>query len=72
MEESIVLYNSEPHHLVSSLNGALEGLALQSKAQMNFLFQDIETAIKIKPRRNLENVTQGHNRREQVRRFDLN
>ena len=34
VEEPNILYNSDPHHLVSSLIGTLEGLALQSKAQM--------------------------------------
>ena len=36
VEEQIFLYNSDPHHFVSSFIGTPEGLASQSKAQMNF------------------------------------
>ena len=66
VEEPIFLYNSDPHHLVSSFIGTLEGLALQSKAQMKLLFLDIETTIKIKLGSILEKLTQRHNRREQA------
>ena len=66
VEESISLYKSDPHHLVSSFIGTLEGLVSQSKAQMNFLFLDIETTINIKLGSILEKVTQRHNRREQA------
>ena len=45
VEEPVFLYNSDPHHLVSSFNGTLEGLALQSKTQMRLLLLDIETTI---------------------------
>ena len=69
VEEPIFLYNSDPHHLVSSFIGTLEGLESQSKAQMKLLFPDIETIIKIKLRSILEKLTQRHNRREQA---DLN
>ena len=69
VEEPIFLYNSDPHHLVSSFIGTLEGLASQSKAQMKLLFLDIETTIKIKLGSILEKLTQRHNRREQA---DLN
>ena len=72
VEEPIFLYNSDPHHLFSSLIGKLEGLALQSKTQMKLLFFDIETTPKIKLGSILEKLTQRNNRREQVRRFDLN
>ena len=68
-EEPIFLYNSDPHHLVSSFIGTLEGLASQSKAQMKLLFLDIETTIKIKLGSILEKLTRRHNRREQA---DLN
>ena len=57
VEEPIFLYNSDPHHLVSSFIGTLEGLALQSKAQMRLLFPDIETIIKIKLDSILEKLT---------------
>ena len=46
VEEPFFLYNSDPHHIVSSFNGKLEGLAMQGKARMKFL--DIEKTIKIK------------------------
>ena len=65
-EEPIFLYNSDPHHLVSSFIGTLEGLALQSKAQMKLLFLDIETKMKIMLGMILEKLTQRHNRREQA------
>ena len=64
VEEPIFLYNSDPHHLVSSFFGTLEGLASQSKAQKELLFLDIETTIKIKLGSILEKLTQRHNRRE--------
>ena len=67
MGEPIFLYNSDPHHLVSSFIGILEGLASQSKAQMKILLLDIQTTIRIRPGRILENLTQRHNRREHAR-----
>ena len=69
VEEPISLHNSDPHHLVSSFIGTLEGLASQSKAQMELLFLDIETTNKIGLGSILEKLTQRHNRREQA---DLN
>ena len=48
LEEPFFLHNSDPHHLVSSFTGTLDGLTSQSKAQMKLLFFDIETTIKIK------------------------
>ena len=48
VEEPNFLYNSDPHHIVSSFIGTLEGLASQSKAQMKLLIPDIETTIRIK------------------------
>ena len=68
--EPSFLYNSDPHHLVSSFIGTLEGLASQSKAQMKLLFSDIETTIKIKLGSILEKLTQCHNRQESAR-FDI-
>ena len=62
----IVLCNSDPHHLVTSFIGALENLALQSKAIMKNLFFDIGTTIKIKLCSILEKLTQRHNQREQA------
>ena len=66
LKEPIFLYNSDPHHLVTSFIGALENLALQSKAKMKNLFFDIETTINIKLGSILEKLTQRHNRREQA------
>ena len=66
VEEPIFLNSSDPHHLVSSFIGTLEGLASQSKAQMKLLFLDIETTIKIKLGSILEKLAQRHNRREQA------
>ena len=45
VKEPIFLCNSDPHHLVTSFIGALENLALQSKALVKNLFFDIETTI---------------------------
>ena len=70
VEEPIFLYNSDPHHLVSSFIGELEGLASQSKAQVKLLFFDIETTIKIKVGSILKKLTQLQNRRESAR-FDM-
>ena len=69
-EESIFLYNSDPHHLVLSFIGALEGLASQSKAKMKLIFLDVETTIKIKLGSTLDKFSQRHNRREPAR-FDM-
>ena len=62
VEEPTFLYNSDPHHLVSSFIGTLEGLALQSKAQVKLLFLYNEATIKIKLSRILEKLSQRHNR----------
>ena len=70
VEEPIFLHNSDPHHLISSFIGTLDGLASQNKAQINLLFLDIETTIKIKLGNNFEKLTQRHSRREQAR-FDM-
>ena len=66
VKEPFFLCNSDPHHLVTSFIGALENLALQSKAKMKKLFFDIETTIKIKLGSILEKLTQRHNRKEQA------
>ena len=66
MKEPIFLCNSDPRHLVTSFIGALENLALQSKAVMKNLFFDIETTINIKLGNILEKLTQRDNRREQA------
>ena len=66
LKEPIFVCNSDLHHLVTSFIGALENLALQSKAIMKNLFFDIETTINIKLGSILEKLTQRHNRREQA------
>ena len=70
VEEPIFLYNSDPHHLVLSFIGNLEGLASQSKAQRKHLLLDIETTIKIELASILEKLTQRHNPREHAN-FDM-
>ena len=59
-------FATDPHHLVTSFIGALENLALQSKAVMKILFFDIKTTIKVKMGSILKKLTQRHNRREQA------
>ena len=66
MKEPILLCNSDLYHLVTSFSGALENLALQSKAIMKHLFFDIKTTINIKLGSILEKLTQRHNRRKQA------
>ena len=70
LEEPTFLYNTDLHHLVSLLFGTPEGLAPQSKAQMNLLLLDIETTIKIRLASILEKLTKHQNRREHAR-FDM-
>ena len=62
--EPIFLCNVNPHHLISSLITALEGLATQSKAQMNLNFIEVETAIKIELCFKLEQFNHRRNRAE--------
>ena len=66
VKEPIFLCNSDPHQLVTSFIGALENLALQSKAIMKNLFFDIKTTINIKLGSIWEKFTQRHNRVEQA------
>ena len=66
VKEPIFHCNSDPHHLVTSFNGALENLALQSITIMKNLFFDIETTINIKLGSIWEKLTQRHNRREKA------
>ena len=67
--EPIFLCNSDPRHLVSSFISALEGLAMQSKAQMKWKFIGVETAITIKLFSILEQPNQRHSQREQVTEY---
>ena len=48
IQETLFLFNANPHHLILSFITALKGLATQSKAQMQLTFFDLETTIKIK------------------------
>ena len=69
-EEPVFRYNSDPHHFLFSFIGTLDGLALQSKAQMKLLFLDFETTFKSKLGSILEKLTQRHNRQENAS-FDM-
>ena len=66
MEEQSFLYNSDPHHLVSSFIGTLESPASPSETQMKLLFLDIKTTIKNKLGSILEKLTQRYNRRNKA------
>ena len=68
--EPVFLCNSDPRHLVSSFNSALEGLATQGKAQMKLGFIEVETAIKIKLFNILEYINQRHSQRERNIDYD--
>ena len=67
--DPIFLCNANPHHLISSLIAALEGLASQSKDQMEMNFIEVETAIKIKLCAILEQLNQRRNQAERVSNF---
>ena len=66
VKEPFFLCNSDPHHLVTSFVGALENLAVQSKAIVKSLFFDKETTIKVKVGSILEKHALGHIRGEQA------
>ena len=66
VKEPLFLCNTDRHHLVTLFIGALENLALQSKAIMKNLFFDMKTTINIKLGSILEKPTQRHNRREKA------
>ena len=61
--------NSDPQHLVASLLGTLEGLSLQSKTQMKFLYRDIAATLNAKLGNILKKLAQQRNRRKELRRF---
>ena len=48
VEEQIVLWNTDPYHLVAPFIGAPENIDSQSTGRMKKLFVDIETTLKIK------------------------
>ena len=62
VKEPVFLHNCDPHQLVSSFIGKLEGLASQSKAKLKLLFIDIETTNENKLGSILEKLTQRQNR----------
>ena len=62
----IFLCKSDPHHLVTYFNGALENSALQGEAKKRSFFLDIKTTRKFKLGSISEKHTQRHNRREQA------
>ena len=68
--EPSFLCNSDSWHLVSSFISSLEGLATQSKPQINIWFIAVETAIKVKRSSTLEQLNQRHSQRERVIDFD--
>ena len=70
MREPTFLCNSDSHHLVASVIGALESLVSQSRAKRKNLFLDIETTKKIKMGSFLEKLSQLHKRRE-IAMFDM-
>ena len=67
--EPIFLCNANRHRLISSFITALEGSAAQSKAQVEVIFIEVETAIKIKLCAILEQLNQRRNRAERVSNF---
>ena len=66
--EPIFLCNANPHLFISSFVTAVEGLATQSKTQMELNFIEVETAIKIKLCAILD-LNQRRNQAERVSNF---
>ena len=64
------LCKSNPRDLVGSFIDAVEGLATQSKVQMNLKFLGIETAIKSKLTRTLESLNERRCRNQRVFNFE--
>ena len=72
VEEPIFLCSSDPQNLVASFIGAMDGLVLQSKAEMELSIFDNESAMKVEWGCILEKLTERDNGREQTRKFELN
>ena len=68
--ETIFLCISDPQSLVFSFISALEGLPMQSKAQLKLRFSEVETAIKIKLSSILEQLNQIHSQQERGIDYD--
>ena len=66
----IFLCNSNPRVLVESFSDAVEGLAIQSKAQMKLKFPEVETTIKSKLTRTLESLNERRCRNQRVFEFE--
>ena len=66
----IFFCNSNPRDLVESFIDAVEGLATQSKAQMNLKFLEVETIIKSKLTRTLQSLNERCCRKQQVFEFE--
>ena len=62
------LSNVNLHRLILSLFSAVEGLATQSKGQMKLIFIELETVIRTKLCAMLEQLNQGRNRGERVKK----
>ena len=66
----IFLCKSYPSDLVESFIDAVEGLATQSKAQMELKFLEVEPAIKSKLTRTVESLNERRYRNERVFQFE--
>ena len=66
----IFLCNSNSRDLVESFIDAVEGLATQSKAEMELKFLEVETAIKSQLTRTLESLTERRCRNRRVFEFE--
>ena len=66
----IFFCGSNPRVLVESFIDAVEGLATQSKAQMQLKFLEVETAIKSKLTRTLETLNERRCRNQRVFDFE--
>ena len=66
----LFLCNSNPRELVDSFIDAVEGLAIQSKAQMKLKFLEVETTIKSRLTRPLESINERGCRNQRVFEFE--
>ena len=60
VKERIFICNCDPHHLFTSFIGAIENVALQSKAIVKKLLFDMKKTLKIKLGSIIEKLTQRH------------
>ena len=66
----IFLCNFNPRHLVESLIDAVEGLATQSKTQLELKFLEEKTTIKNRLTRTLESLNERRCRKQRVFEFE--